>query len=415
MDWATLLCKDTYEDFEYDKAFEDHEVNQFERDYESIVSSAAFRRLQDKTQVFPLAKSDFVRTRLTHSLEVSTIAKQLGMMIFKNTSEKRQNTMMKNVDFRSSLTPNDKDNIERILACAGLLHDIGNPPFGHAGEDIMQRWFTYNEEAITEVLKRSYEGLNVTEFQKLYRDFKYFDGNAQGVRILLKGKNGSQMKLSHVIISTLAKYPVTSDRLIQENCRWKKAGIFQSEIKEFTEISDKMGTVLNYGEISRHPLAYIIEAADDIAYSTADVEDAVKTGLIRIQDIIDELENEITKEDSMFYYPPAIKYSEKALYHLKKYFELNPGNEAYTMHLWTIYLRNWFRFATEFRFYDSSREIFDGTYDRDLFYNTYYSHMKDFLGRLMKRYIYNAKIIIEPELSAEKILQNFLMLLYLQL
>ena len=145
MEWKKLLTQTRLINEEKDpKAFDDYYISPFERDYERIVSSAAFRRLQDKTQVFPLSKSDFVRTRLTHSIEVSTIAKQLGIMCFQNTSLYQHLPIDCNEQNNEKLKSQRVGDIEAVLSCAGLLHDLGNPPFGHVGEEIIREWFKGN-------------------------------------------------------------------------------------------------------------------------------------------------------------------------------------------------------------------------------------------------------------------------------
>ena len=147
--------------------------SEFEKDYHRIIGSASFRRLQDKTQVFPLDKSDFVRTRLTHSLEVSSLGKSLGQTIGENILEHRKN---------SGFTPQMKEDISHILECAGLIHDIGNPPFGHFGEIAIREWFERNLPKLTFCQK------NVSEMftAQMKQDFFHFEGNAQALRLVTR-------------------------------------------------------------------------------------------------------------------------------------------------------------------------------------------------------------------------------------
>lgn len=184
------------------KAFDDYYISPFERDYERIVSSAAFRRLQDKTQVFPLSKSDFVRTRLTHSIEVSTIAKQLGIMCFQNTSSYRQHLPIDQDEHNDEkLRAKRVGDIEAVLSCAGLLHDLGNPPFGHVGEEIIREWFAENLKNIR--LLKSRDEMPVSDIlnEKQIMDLENFEGNAQSFRILSKARHQSEINLPFSIIS----------------------------------------------------------------------------------------------------------------------------------------------------------------------------------------------------------------------
>ena len=275
MNWEALLSTQKLAQEEEEPGeFRNYPINEFEKDYNKIVSSAAFRRLQDKTQVFPLDRSDFIRTRLTHSIEVSTIARQLGIMISRNHTQYRP----------EDIDENAAEGIASVLLCAGLLHDLGNPPFGHFGETTIGDWFKEN------LSKIQYKGAPVEEYltDQMVKDLENFEGNAQALRILLKARNNSEVNLSYAIISTLVKYPTSSLSFSDEDSDIKKhkLGFFSSEQSVFQNIANTLGTIDEDGNLCRHPLAFMLEAADDIAYSTADLEDAFKKRLFTLDEFI---------------------------------------------------------------------------------------------------------------------------------
>ena len=289
MEWSKLLSSKTkIERKKEPKEFYEYPISYMEIDYEQIISSSAFRRLQDKIQVFPLDKSDFVRTRLTHSIEVSSIARQLGIMIQK-TQKKYSKELFKDEDKVVI------ENIPSILACTGLLHDIGNPPFGHFGETVIGDWFkkelekdnfTFNKKPIKKILN-----------EQMRKDLENFEGNAQALRILTKlHSNGNDINLSYSILNTLLKYPTdsTSFSRKEKNIKKHKLGYYYSENDIVKDICQTTGTEIK-GEYVRHPLTFLLEAADDIAYATADLEDAFKKGLFTIEQFIDYYQDEISK------------------------------------------------------------------------------------------------------------------------
>lgn len=246
----------------------------FASDYETVITSPAFRRLQDKTQVFPLERDDFIHTRLTHSLEVMMVAKKIINQIALYYSKIKKNLTAFEKNFKKS-----KDDVIQVLEVASLLHDIGNPPFGHIGEYIIREWFA-KEFQLQEKPNQSKIEINFKEEYK--KDFINFEGNAQALRVIyqLHNINNGNMNLTYAVISTIMKYTANSKEINKENILTKKLGYFCSE-KEFVESIRKETKTENI----RNPLTYILEAADDIAYLTADIEDAIKKKIINFNEL----------------------------------------------------------------------------------------------------------------------------------
>ena len=240
------------------------ERSPFQQDFDRIVFSGAFRRLQNKTQVFPLVRADYVRTRLTHSIEASSIARSLGTAA--------GGFICRNFD-TGSAHPSD---FGAAVAAAALAHDIGNPPLGHAGEEAIRHWFTTSETG-----RRMADMLP----DEVAADIANYEGNAQGFRVLTRlempDRRGG-MQLCCATLGAFAKYPSTSTaRHRAEGTSGKKYGVFHSELELFAEVADRCG-LIPVGDNSwrRHPLAWLVEAADDIAYLTVDFEDGQRLGLI---------------------------------------------------------------------------------------------------------------------------------------
>lgn len=243
--------------------------NPFDSDYSRVAFSSPFRRLQDKAQVFPLDQSDFVRTRLTHSIEVSGIARSLGVGL--------ENFLMEvgNIDSKR------QGHIPSVLSVAGLAHDIGNPPFGHFGETSIQNYFK-------DVLSQESNGFS--DLEKM--DLCNFDGNVQSFRLLLKlgiANKPKSFNLTYPVLATIIKYPHDSlrgNRSVDDRDRanlgvsYKKFGYFQAEKDEYQGINEVLGL-----KDRRHPLCYLLEAADDICYSVSDIEDGVKKNTIDVDSI----------------------------------------------------------------------------------------------------------------------------------
>ncbi|HHJ38972.1 MAG TPA: deoxyguanosinetriphosphate triphosphohydrolase [Methylothermaceae bacterium] len=238
---------------------------EFARDYDRIIFSSAFRRLQDKTQIFPLAKSDYVRTRLTHSLEVASVGRSLGMLA-------AEVVLRQAPELAEVVIPQD---VGTLVAAACLAHDIGNPPFGHAGEDAIREWFA------------AWGKLNpLDEAQR--QDLLRFEGNAQGFRTLCVLQNPGQpggMQMTCATLAVMAKYPRASvvDSSQAEGASGRKFGFFHSEAGCFREVAETVGLLPKPGAGPawfRHPLAFLLEAADDICYHVIDIEDGFKAGVI---------------------------------------------------------------------------------------------------------------------------------------
>lgn len=261
-----------------------------ERDYDRILFAAPTRRLADKTQVFPMEENDSVRTRLTHSHEVSNLARSIGIRLaFEHPVEVFG-------------TQHEKLKVKRVvpalLAATGLAHDLGNPPFGHQGEASMQEWFSQQalEMAIATGACDSTghnDGGPVDLAQFVETDFLEFDGNAQTLRLLTRLQvlnDDFGLNLTVATLAALLKYPVVYG---QPKGGYKKAGIFRSEQRLVDQVW--METGLSAG--LRHPLAFVMEACDDIAYSVIDAEDTIKKGYASFTDLLDYVDAEARLAD----------------------------------------------------------------------------------------------------------------------
>jgi dGTPase len=225
--------------------------NEFERDYDRILFSEPFRRLMDKTQVFPMPENDHVHNRLIHSLEVASVGRSMGRLVGR------------------AMSPDRSAELGDVVASACLMHDLGNPPFGHAGEDAIASWFSRHDGAplLAELSERE------------RTDLRRFEGNAQSFRTVSRlsmyGERGG-MRLTHAVLASAAKYPCGS-----LDDTYKKFNYFVGDAELFAEVADGVGlTVRGPGAWARHPLAFLVEAADDLCYHVMDFEDGYILGLI---------------------------------------------------------------------------------------------------------------------------------------
>lgn len=368
--------------------------SEFEKDYHRIIGSASFRRLQDKTQVFPLDKSDFIRTRLTHSLEVSSFAKSLGQNIGENILAYKRDP---------SFTPKMKEDICSILQCAGLIHDIGNPPFGHFGEAAIREWFArslpvlqYHGEPVAQVLS-----------EQMREDFYHFEGNAQALRLVSKlhflvDENG--MNLTYALLNTIVKYPVASNQINKKsgNIKDKKMGFYLADEESFREIQKETGT-----NGRRHPLTFILEAADDIAYKTADIEDAYVKGFVSYPALLEELvelQGLYGQEDAPSFQP--VKVLEDMYLRGKDKHVKDPGE--YAVKNWLIRVQGFLINCATYGFTSNYAAIMEGEYPHDLFHHTFAEKLMDLLGDLAFRKVFTSDAIYRMEV-AEAAMIDFLM------
>ena len=392
MEWEKLLCSDRIRGVKAKTNGNDLRT-EFEKDYHRIIGSASFRRLQDKTQVFPLDKSDFVRTRLTHSLEVSSFAKSMGQ----NISRKIMSVIRD-----ESFLPEYQIDVCDILQCAGLLHDIGNPPFGHFGETVIRDWFVKNMPQLCFQGKPLTECLN----EQMQNDFYHFEGNTQALRLVTKLHylvDAHGMNLTKALLGTIIKYPVSSLEIDKKSgdIHTKKMGYYYAERDIFKDLQESLGT---HGR--RHPLAFVLEAADDIAYKTADIEDAFKKGCISYYQLLEELrrfgEDEPENED----YQQIVNQLERKYNQAVERGVQKP--DAYAVQNWTVLVQGKLIFHATDSFVEHYNEIMAGTYQKELLTKEHGKKIADALGDIAYRYAFTSAPIYKLEIAAETILNSLL-------
>ncbi len=281
MNWEQLLSLKRFGDTNKRLRKEQDETRLgFEVDYDRIIFSSEFRSLQDKTQVIPLSQTDFVHTRLTHSLEVSVVGRTLGRKVGAKLLEKYPHLQ--------TIHGYQANDFGAIVAAAALAHDIGNPPFGHSGEKAIGEFFkSGNGEKFKSQLT-----------DKEYQDLCDFEGNANGFKIATESRVGREggLRLSYATLGAFMKYPKESlPKKPSNHIADKKYGFFQSEKELFVDIANELGLITrglkNDISFSRHPLAFLVEAADDICYTIIDFEDGINLGLIQEEYALEYLIN----------------------------------------------------------------------------------------------------------------------------
>jgi dGTPase len=282
MNWNQLLSTKRLGSQNRDTISNERARTQFQKDYDRLIFSSPFRRLQNKTQVFPLPGSVFVHNRLTHSLEVASIGRSLGDMAAQELSKKPE------------ITTDLIHELGAIVSTACLAHDLGNPPFGHSGESAISYYFLQGEG----------KKLQSKVSHEEWGDLQHFEGNANAFRILahpLKGRRKGGYALTFSSLAALVKYPFPSNTVSGK----KKYGFFRSEQETFEMIADELGIpcfAKDKGIYARHPLVYLVEAADDIAYQIMDLEDAHKLRILTTDDTKKLFLNFFNeKENSLFF------------------------------------------------------------------------------------------------------------------
>ncbi len=262
MEWKQLISNKRFGQ-EHKHAERHDDRSEFKRDYDRLIFSSAFRRLQNKTQVFPLPGSIFVHNRLTHSLEVASVGMSIGNDISRRVIQKRP-------ELKDTLV----EEIGTIVSAACLAHDLGNPPFGHSGEKAIQTFFS-------EGPGQKIKSMVSSEF---WDDITHFEGNANAFRILthrFKGRRQGGFVMTYSMLASIVKYPFASCLAGNHG----KFGFFASEADSYRKIADELGIFCKSApgeplKYARHPLVYMVEAADDICYEIMDIEDSHKLKIL---------------------------------------------------------------------------------------------------------------------------------------
>ena len=366
MNWEQLLSnKRLGQEHKHHKRME--ERTEFKRDYDRLIFSPPFRRLQNKTQVFPLPGRIFVHNRLTHSLEVASVGRSLG-----DDSARRL------LERHPELSNTHLGEIGDIVQAACLAHDLGNPPFGHSGERAIATFFS--------------EGPGLEYKSMLTRDewadITHFDGNANAFRLLthrFKGRREGGFVLTYSTLASIIKYPFPSSKATKQ-----KFGFFQDEVEIYRKIADELGLT----EGVRHPLVYLVEAADDICYEVMDIEDAHKLKILTTEET----------KNLLLAFVPEEKHEEV----ISEYCEVEDVNEQ------IVYFRSCAIGALEHEcvrvFVENEEDILNGT-----FHGSLIDHAAPYIREAYKKCeevsyakIYHSKDVVDIELAGYKIIRTLI-------
>lgn len=378
MHWEQLLSLKKHGDIHKRLRSEQDETRLgFEVDYDRIIFSSAFRSLQDKTQVVPLSKTDFVHTRLTHSLEVSVVGRSLGRAVGK--------AILAKYPYLKEIHGYQANDFGAIVAAACLAHDIGNPPFGHSGERAIGEFFSKGKGHIYK------EELTDKEFQDLID----FEGNANGFSVLTHSmhQTAGALRISYATLGAFMKYPKESlPKKPSNQIEDKKYGFFQHDKHLFEDVAEDLGLIKKEGNniaYYRHPLAFLVEAADDICYTIIDFEDGINKGLI--------------DEDYALEYLSAII---RDTINPEKYAKLNAKEERIS-YLRALAIGKLIQDAVDV-FLKNEETILKGEFHFALTDKGKYTAQMNDIIQLSIQKIYNSREVIEKELTGYQVLQTLL-------
>ncbi len=352
----------------------------FQQDADRILFSSAFRRLQGKTQVYPLPDDDHVHTRLTHSLEVASVGRSIGNRVGEQLAARHPDLQ---------LSPGDLGDCAHT-AC--LAHDLGNPPFGHSGEDAIRAWFR-------RWLERSPRADELSAKQRL--DLRSFEGNAQGFRILVSrehnGRRGG-LQLTHAALGAFTKYPCAAqlEPPPRAGKSTSKLGVYQAEVGHFAEVAEALGLLPRDGMDSawcRHPLAFLVEAADDICYLILDLEDGHRIGYVTHEQYLDLMLPIASRH-------PSFKAGRSPATTTRQ-------RRLYSGILRAMAINVLVRDVTD-AFLEREQAILAGEFDGQLTTHTPSTTQLDNIERDSIRYCYNARDVVQVELAGYDVIAGLL-------
>lgn len=378
MNWEQLLSLKRFGDTQKrERTAQDETRLGFDVDFDRIIFSSAFRSLQDKTQVIPLSETDFVHTRLTHSLEVSVVGRTLGRRVGKALLEKHSELQA------SGYTFND---FGAIVAAAALMHDIGNPPFGHSGEKAIGEYFKTGKG----------QDFRSELTAKEYQDLIDFEGNANGFKILTESREGISggLRLSYATLGAFLKYPKESlPKKPSKHIVDKKYGFFQSEKEAFLDVVSDLGLQQKSrtDDVSfyRHPLAYLVEAADDICYTIIDFEDGINLGLIEEEFALEYLIKLVKDSiDTQKYH--SLEFKKDRVSYLRALAINTLINEAVAI------------------FLENEEQILQGKFEKSLLDKCKYEAQINDIIKISVQKIYLSSEVVEKEVAGYKIIADLL-------